>query len=110
MSWQQVLLLTLSSVLAAAGQVMLKYSASGRTNLAEHINPWLAGGFLCYGAGAVLWIYCLGRVPLLRAYPFTSLAFILTVLAGVWLLGESAGPTYWAGLGLILAGLLLVSL
>lgn len=110
MSWLHVLLLTLSSVLAAAGQVMLKYSASGRTSLAEHVNLWLAGGFLCYGAGAVLWIYCLGRVPLLRAYPFTSLAFILTVLAGVWLLGESAGPTYWAGLGLILAGLLLVSL
>ena len=110
MSWQQALLLTLSSVLAAAGQVMLKYSASGRTNLTEYMNPWLAGGFLCYGAGALLWIYCLGRVPLLRAYPFTSLAFMLTVLAGVWLFGESAGPTYWAGLGLILAGLLLVSL
>lgn len=109
MGWYLATLLTVSSLLAAAGQVMLKYSASGRGALVEHLNGWLFAGLACYGAGAVLWIYCLGRVPLLKVYPFTSLAFILTILAGIVLFGESAAPTYWAGIGFILAGLLLVS-
>ena len=109
MGWRLASLLVISSVLAAIGQVMLKYSAMERASFSEHLNRWLLGGFLCYGAGAVLWIYCMARVPLLRVYPFTALAFMLTVLAGVLVFGETAGPAYWAGLGLILLGLLLVS-
>ena len=109
MGWRLASLLVVSSILAALGQVLLKYSATGRNNLAEHLNLWLLGGALCYGTGAVLWIYCMARVPLLRVYPFTALAFMLTVLAGVLVFGETAGPAYWAGLGLILTGLLLVS-
>jgi drug/metabolite transporter (DMT)-like permease len=110
MSIDAVLLLLISSLLAAAGQVMLKYSAVGRAALAEHLNVWLFAGLGCYAAGAVLWIYCLARLPLLKVYPFTTLAFVLTILAGVLVFGEHATLTYWVGLGFILAGLLLVSL
>jgi drug/metabolite transporter (DMT)-like permease len=109
-SWQLVALLTFSSLLAATGQVLFKYASVGRSTLIEQLNPMLVAGFACYGVGAVLWIYCMARVPLLKVYPFTSLAFILTILAGVVLFGESAAPSYWLGIGLILAGLLLVSL
>jgi drug/metabolite transporter (DMT)-like permease len=110
MGWQLVAMLTVSSLLATAGQVLFKYASVGRGSLAEQLNPMLLAGFFCYAAGAVLWIYCMARVPLLKVYPFTSLAFVLTILAGVVLFGESAAPTYWAGIGFILAGLLLVSL
>lgn len=110
MSWKLVLLLTLSSLLATSGQVLFKYATNGRPTVLQQLNPALFAGFVCYGMGAVVWIYCMARVPLLKAYPFTALTFLLTILAGVLVFGEEATLSYWIGLGFILAGLLLVSL
>jgi drug/metabolite transporter (DMT)-like permease len=110
MSWKYVLPLLSSCVLAAIGQVLLKQSVTGRTELAQYLNPGLFLGLSCYVVGAVLWIYCLSRVPLLKAYPFTALGFVLTILAGVLIFKETAAPVYWLGIAFILTGLMLVSL
>jgi drug/metabolite transporter (DMT)-like permease len=110
MSWQLAALLTVSSVLACVGQVLFKYASTGRATLLEQLNAPLLAGFGCYAAGAVLWIYCMARVPLLKVYPFTSLTLVLTIVAGVVLFHETAAVSYWIGIGFILTGLLLVSL
>ena len=104
------IVLLLASVLAAAGQIFFKFGADGRTALAEYINPWVTIGFVCYGAGALLWIHALSKVPLVQVYPFTALVFVMAIVAGVFLFGESTSVAYWVGIGFILTGLFLVSL
>ena len=110
MSMQVIGILLLTSLISALGQIILKYGAVGRVHFHEFINPWVFLGLLCYGAAAILWIYCLSKITLILAYPFTTLGFLLTILAGTLLFGETASSTYWIGLVFILLGLFLVSL
>ena len=72
-------------------------------------NPWVLS---CLGAAflaSLCWMAAMTKLPLSRAYPWTSLSFIGVLLLGAWLLGE---PITWpkaAGLGLIVAGIILGS-
>lgn len=102
-------ILVLTALLSALGQILFKYGAVGRISFQEFVNPWVFSGLVCYGCAAVLWIYCLSKISLLLAYPFTTLGFILTIMAGTFLFGETASTTYWLGLIFILLGLFLVS-
>jgi drug/metabolite transporter (DMT)-like permease len=110
MDWKYVALLTLASFVTVAGQVVLKQSMAGKTELVAYLNPGFFLGLGTYAAGALIWVFCLSRVPLLRAYPFSVLTLVLAVLAGVLIMKEAAAPTYWVGLVFILFGLALVSM
>lgn len=110
MDWKYVALLTCASIVTVTGQVVLKQSMTGRTELISYLNPGFFLGLATYAAGALTWVYCLSRVPLLKAYPFSALTLVLAVLAGVLILKETAAATYWVGLVFILIGLALVSI
>jgi drug/metabolite transporter (DMT)-like permease len=110
MDWKYVALLTAASIVTVAGQVVLKQSMAGRADLISYLNPGFFLGLATYAAGALTWIFCLSRMPLLKAYPFSALTLVLAVLAGVLILKEAATATYWIGLAFILVGLALVSL
>lgn len=68
-------------------------------------NPWvissLAGAFL----GMVTWMMALTKAELSYAYPFTSLTFVLILVASALLFDEAVTPTKLVGLGLIVAGI-----
>lgn len=68
---------------------------------------WLA--LTCYGLSVVVWIVGLSRLPLSQAYPVLSVGYIITALLAWIILDESITLTRWAGVGLIIAGVLLVS-
>ena len=68
---------------------------------------WLA--LTCYVISVFVWIVGLSRVPVSQAYPVLSVGYIITALLACMILGESITVERWAGIGLIIAGVLLVS-
>lgn len=72
-------------------------------------NPWVLS---CLGAGflaSLCWMAAMTKLPLSRAYPWTSFSFIAVLFLSSWLLHE---PLTWpkaAGLGFIIAGIVLGS-
>lgn len=101
--------LVLGSVLAAAGQVLLKFGVSGATTLAGFINLRVVAGLACYVLGTVLWLIALSRMPLSRVYPFTILTFVIVYLAAITLLGERLTASLVTGLVLVLSGLAIIA-
>ena len=95
-------------MLAALGQVLFKFGATGRSTLIDFVNPAIASGLLCYGLGTVLWIVALSKAPLTMVYPFTALTFVIVYAAGVMFFGEATSARSLAGLAMILGGLFLV--
>ncbi|HKU17244.1 MAG TPA: SMR family transporter [Steroidobacteraceae bacterium] len=75
--------------------------------LATSVAFWIA--LLCYGLSLIVWVVGLSRVPVSQAYPVLSVGYVLTALLAWLTLGESVGAVRWAGIGLIMAGVLLVS-
>jgi multidrug transporter EmrE-like cation transporter len=72
-------------------------------------NGWLwLGGFLHVSALG-LWIVALSRSELSFAYPFIALGFVATTIAGAWLLNEPVSAMRWVGVGMIVAGVLVVA-
>lgn len=72
-------------------------------------SPLIWGGMLCFGASAGLWLLVLGKLEVSMAYPLTSLGIALTTVTGVFLLGESITVYKMFGVGLIIAGVLTLS-
>jgi multidrug transporter EmrE-like cation transporter len=56
-----------------------------------------------------VWIIGLSRVEVSIAYPMLSLGYVVNAVAAWWLFGEALGPMRWAGMLLILAGVLVMS-
>jgi drug/metabolite transporter (DMT)-like permease len=99
----------LGAVLAAFGQISLKYGADGRTVLWDFLNFWIMLGLALYLAGTVCWILALSKVPLTVLYPFTALTFVLVNVFAVALLGERLSARAIGGTALVLLGLFLVA-
>lgn len=76
--------------------------------MAVATSPYVIGGLGLYGIGAMMWLSVLSRVPLSAAYPLVSLGFVFVALMGWGILGETMPFARVAGIGLILAGVVLV--
>jgi drug/metabolite transporter (DMT)-like permease len=98
------------SLAAAAGQMMLKHGAQGRTAPVEFLNGAIGGGLALYAIGTVLWIFVLAREPLSAVYPFAILTFVLVMAGATLLQGERISFSLAFGGLLVLAGLLVVVL
>jgi multidrug transporter EmrE-like cation transporter len=87
---------------SAAGLVLIKQ--------AGEIRSWrFAAGFLLYGAGFLVWLWILRRLPLSVAFPTAAGALIAaTVLGGYLFLGERLLIAQAIGIALILVGIVLV--
>lgn len=116
----RLFLLILASVsLSALAQLALKVGTTAAAgNRAGSVggemggliqSPMVLVGLGLYGVGALLWLFVLGRAPLSLAYPFVGLGFILTMLAGAFLLNENVNAFRVVGTLLIAAGCVLVA-
>jgi drug/metabolite transporter (DMT)-like permease len=97
--------LVASSSCAACGQILLKLGAGGREGLSAFLNPSVAAGLALYGAGVVLWLYALTKLPLFVVYPFTMVTLALVGLLGVVVLGERPNAAVLAGWGFAAVGM-----
>jgi|WetSurMetagenome_2_1015567.scaffolds.fasta_scaffold574747_2 drug/metabolite transporter (DMT)-like permease len=114
------LLAFVSVGLSTAAQLLMKSGMSlpsvrtamaggpGQALVAMFANPQVIGGLAAYGVGAVLWLLCLSRIPLVMAYPLVSLAIVGVILSSVFLLGESVSITGIIGSMLVVAGVALI--
>jgi drug/metabolite transporter (DMT)-like permease len=68
------------------------------------------GGLVLFGLSAVVWLFALSRTQLSFAYPFAALSYVLIVAFSVIVLHEHVPPLRWAGVGLIVSGIVLVAL
>jgi drug/metabolite transporter (DMT)-like permease len=114
-------LLALTSVaLSTAAQLLMKSgmsmpavrtamsSGAGQTLMTIFTTPQVIAGLAAYGIGAVLWLLCLSRIPLVMAYPLVSLAIVGVVISSVFLLGETVTATGIIGSLLVVAGVMLI--
>ena len=113
-----IALIVFSIICSVAGQTVLKL---GTTQMGSHPNAgaeflltafrsplvWL--GLVFYGVSVLAWILVLSRLPLSLAYPFLALNFVLIAITSSVFLGESIPPMRWGGIGLIIAGILLIA-
>lgn len=114
------LMIVLCVFLGSAGQLSLKHGMGavgrfgGDTQLLAAFgrafsNPFVVGGFLCYGLSSLIWMVILSRVPLSWAYPLVSMGYIIVVVLSGVLLKEHVSPIRFAGTLVICAGVILVS-
>lgn len=74
------------------------------------LRQWpIVAGLACYVLSVGVWIIGLSRVEVSLAYPMLSLGYVVNALGAWWLFGEALGPTRWGGIGLILAGVFVMS-
>lgn len=103
------------------GQVVLKWQVnragalppdlSGRIDYVVRMlfNPWVLSSLAAAFLGMVTWMLALSKADLTYAYPFTSLSFVLILLAGALIFREPVTATKLAGLALIVLGLVVGS-
>ena len=71
--------------------------------------PSLWYALTAYGLSVVVWIIGLSRVPVSQAYPLLSLGYVLNIGLAWWLFGEVPNAQRVIGVGVIIAGVVLVA-
>ncbi|HUP08275.1 MAG TPA: SMR family transporter [Caldimonas sp.] len=85
-------------------------ASSAVPTLLRVLAQWpILAGLACYVVSVGVWIVGLSRVDVSIAYPMLSLGYVVNALAAWWLFGEALGPMRFAGIALILAGVLVIS-
>ena len=95
----------------SVGQLLFKLSAerlADRSIFYLLLSPLFMMAILVYGAATFGWISVLRRLPLSQAYPFAALTFVLVPALSHFVLREEVNSTYWLGLGLVIAGLVVI--
>lgn len=114
--------LILTGVLLNAGaQLLLKAGVTplGELSVGLHnllptmvkvLTQWpILAGMVCYVVSLGVWIVGLSRIEVSIAYPMLSMGYVVNALLAWWLFGEALGPMRWAGLFLILAGVVVIA-
>lgn len=121
------LILLLSIILTAFGQIFMKLSAVNLTNWGElqlqlhqptltstEVDglQYLALGVSSYFLSMLLWVYVLSFLKLSRAYPLLSLAYVLVYLGAIFWpgLNEQVSAEKNLGILIIMVGVFIVSL
>ena len=117
------LLLALVCLLTCAGQLCQKQAAETWlrfTPRPDSLTPaargkrlaatarWLLLACLLLGAGLLVWLGVLRRLPVSLAYPMLSLNFVLIVLAARFIFNEQTPRRHWYGVAVIAFGVLLL--
>ncbi|AFJ46521.1 4-amino-4-deoxy-L-arabinose-phosphoundecaprenol flippase subunit ArnE [Shimwellia blattae] len=101
------LLLVGASVLSCLGQLCQKQAALSGYHRSRVVG-WLALALLLLAGGMLLWLGVLQRLPVGVAYPLLSLNIVWVTLGARALWGEQVSRRHWLGIGLIVAGVILV--
>ena len=105
---------------AAIGQMILKIGmtqvgelkfSDGLVNIFSRTftNLYVLGGLAFFGVNAILWLVVLSREKLSFAYPMVAFAYIVTILLSKFLLHEDIPLLRWAGLSVIIVGILMIA-
>ena len=70
-------------------------------------SMWFA--LSAYGLSVVVWLVGLSRVPVSQAYPMLSMGYVINIGLAWWLLGEVPNAQRVIGIGVIMAGVVIVA-
>lgn len=106
-------LILLSQICLVTGQILIKH-AMNLSHLAPKPWPGIVGLFAA-GLGIMtfcffLWLAFLQKLDLSHVFPFEGLSPVVLLLGASIFLGEKVDARSWLGVGLIAAGVVLVSL
>ena len=73
------------------------------------VNPWIVSALAASLLAAVAWMAAMTKLDLSHAYPFTSLAFVLVMIASALLFHEPLTGPKIAGIVLICVGIVIGS-
>jgi multidrug transporter EmrE-like cation transporter len=73
-------------------------------------NPWVFAGLSMFVVSMASHLIVLSRVELSFAYPFLSLAYVIVAAYAFFIFGEDVGPARIAGIALIMAGTVFISM
>ena len=107
-----------AAVCVTAAELLFKRGADATANLpaAQSLlgvsvlaSGWTWLGIIAYIASFLAWLYVLKRMPLHLAFSLMSVSQVLVPLSAWWLLGERLSLHRWAGIGLVLAGIMVIA-
>lgn len=120
---KSMILILVAVLLGVLGQLLLKMGmtqvgtlefGSGLAGLIQvgirvFSNLRVLGGFAAYGLSSLFWIVVLSKIDLSLAYPMLALNYVLVPLAAWLLLSEEVPPLRWLGIGIVVAGVIVIS-
>jgi undecaprenyl phosphate-alpha-L-ara4N flippase subunit ArnE len=108
-----LLLIALSQMVLAGGQVFMKKSSGSALEAPEgklFKLLWLAAGILCLTAWFFLWLYLMTFLELNRLFAFEGVSPLLVAAASAIFLREKISVKAWVATVLIGSGILMVTL
>ena len=72
-------------------------------------NPWLILGVVLQASFFFIYLVLLSRADVSLVLPLTAIDYIVVAVLAQYMLGEIVTPVRWAGMGLIVAGVGLLS-
>jgi drug/metabolite transporter (DMT)-like permease len=117
-----LILVLFAAVLGGTGHVMLAkgmktvgdLTEAPRSRVSEMIgravaSPWVLLGVVFQASFFFTYLTLLSRAEVSLVLPLTAIDYIVVTLLAQYLLAESVTPIRWAGVGLIVTGVALVS-
>jgi drug/metabolite transporter (DMT)-like permease len=117
-----LLLVVVAVVLGGTGHVMLSKGMKPVGDLTEApssrlggmvaralSNQWVIIGIALQAVFFFTYLALLSRAEVSQLLPLTALDYVVVALLAQWVLGEVVTPARWAGIGLIVVGVTLVS-
>jgi len=117
-----LVLVLIAAVIGGTGHVMLSKGMRSAGDLTEApsarlasmigralSSPWLALGVALQATFFVMYLTLLSRANVSQVLPMTALDYVVVALLAQFLLAEAVTPARWTGIGLIVAGVFLVS-
>lgn len=94
-----------------AGQLLFKVSANifASTGFTPRAIAYMAIALSIYMIQTIAWIWALKTISLGKVYPIMALAFVLIPLGSMYLFNEKFTLSYWAGIALIFAGIIVTT-
>lgn len=83
---------------------------SGKLTFVGHLflNPWVLSSIVATLLAGISWMLTISRFEISYAYPWIGLNFVLMLLCGVLLFGESMSVAKLAGTILVVAGIVVM--
>lgn len=114
MSALQFALILISVLMVCSGQLLFKLVGLRMHAGSSLLEPkvWMIAvlSMIIYGSATVLWVAVLRHVPLVKAYPYMALSFVLVPLGSIYFYSERVQWTYAAGAALIMLGVVITTL
>lgn len=73
------------------------------------LTPWVISSILATFLAGVSWMLTLTQFQISYAYPFVSLTYIIVLLGGVFIFGDTLNSYRLLGTGIILVGVFVVA-